>query len=215
MKRTITTIGLAATLLAASTPVMAVDFSANIGWQSQYFYRGIFQSKSSAQGGIDMEAGGFYLGAWGADVDDGVEIDYYGGYNFEAGPVSLGVGATMYTYTGDFDDTYTEANFSAGFAFLTFDAAIGTYDNFGGPELDYQFYSLTAEHNGFYGTIGTFADDFDGTYFEAGYGSTLSVADTDLFDYSFSVLYNDSDLNLEGSGSSTNFILSLSKSFDL
>ena len=215
MKRTIATFGLAATLVAVSTPAMAVDWSANIGWNSQYFYRGIFQSKSSAQAGIDMEAGGFYLGAWGADVDDGVEIDYYGGYTFEAGPFSLGVGATMYTYTGDFDDTYTEANFSAGIGWFTFDAAIGTYDNFGGPEQDYQFYSVTAEYNGFYGTIGTFANDFDGTYFEAGYGSTLTVAETDLFDYSFSVIQNDSDLNLEGDGSSTNFVLALSKSFDL
>lgn len=214
MKKTLAGITLAATLTAASTPVLAADLSANIGWSSQYFYRGIFQSKSSASAGVDLEAGGFYAGVWGADVDDGVEIDYYGGYALELGSFTLGAGATLYTYTGDFDDTYTEVNLSAGWEWLTFDAAIGTYDNFAGPDLDYKFYSLTAEYNGFYGVVGTFADDFEGSYLEAGYGSTLTVGETDLFDYGFSVIHSDEDL--AGSDSSdTNFILTLSKSFDL
>jgi uncharacterized protein (TIGR02001 family) len=200
-------------MAAASTPAMAADWSANIGWNSQYFYRGIFQSKSSANAGVDMGAGGFYLGAWGADVDDGIEVDYYGGYNFEVGDFTLGLGGTLYTYTGDFDDTYKEVNITAGWSWLTFDAAIGTYDNFSGPKQDYQFYSLTAAYNGFYGKVGTFSDDFSGTYGEAGYGNTLTVSDTDLFDYTFTVLYNDSDLSQSGS-SDFNFILSLSKTFD-
>lgn len=214
MNRSITRVALALALTSVSTSALAVDWSANIGFQSQYFYRGIFQSKSSAQGGVDMEAGGFYLGAWGADVDDGVEIDGYGGYNFELGEFTLGAGGTIYTYTGDFDDTYKEINLTAGWRFLTFDAAIGTYDNFGGPTQDYQFYSLTAEYNGFYGVLGTFADDFDGSYAEAGYGNTLTVSDTDLFDYTFTVIYSDEDL-AGGDSSDTNFVLSLSKTFDL
>lgn len=214
MKRTLATLAVAASLTTVTTPVLAADFSANIGWNSQYIFRGVFQSKSSAMAGIDMEAGGFYLGAWGADVDDGLEIDYYGGYNFDLGPVALGVGGTYYSYTGDFDDTYKELNFSAGFAFLTFDAAFGSYENFGGPTLDYEFYSLTAEHNGFYGTVGTFENDFSGTYLEAGYGNTLTVGDTDLFDYVFTVIHSDEDL-AGGDSSDTNFVLTLSKTFDL
>jgi len=213
MKRTLALIAATASLTAVATPALAADVSANIGWNSQYIFRGILQSKSSAMGGVDLEAGGFYLGAWGADVDDGLEIDYYGGYGFDLGPVSLGVGGTLYTYTGDFDDTYKELNFSAGFAFLTFDAAIGTYDNFDGPKLDYEFYSLTAEHNGFYGTVGTFQNDFSGTYLEGGYGSTLSVGDTDLLDYVFTVIYSDEDL-AGGDSSDTSFVLTLSKTFD-
>ena len=67
------------------------------------------------------------------------------------------------------DDTYQEVNLSAAWRFLTIDAAIGTYDNFDGPTQDYQFYSLTAEYKGFYGKVGLFEDDFDGSYFEAGY----------------------------------------------
>ena len=121
----------------------------------------------------------------------------------------------MYTYTGDFDDTYKELNLSAGFSFLTFDAALGSYDNFDGPTQDYEFYSLTAEHNGFYGTVGTFQNDFSGTYYEAGYGNTLSVGETDLLDYVFTVIHSDSDLVLDSDSSDTSFVLTLSKTFDL
>lgn len=213
MKRSIVSITLAATLAAISAPAKAVDLSANIGFNSQYIYRGIPQSKSSAFGGLDLTAGGFYLGTWAADVDDGLEIDYYGGYNFEAGDFTFGVGGTIYTYTGNFDDTYKEINLSAGWKFLTFDAAIGNYKNFDGPTLDYQFYSVTAAHKGFYGKVGIFADDFDGNYYEAGYGNTLTVEDTDIFDYGFSVIYSDS--TLLGGESDTNFVFTISKTFDL
>jgi uncharacterized protein (TIGR02001 family) len=205
-------IGLAAMIGIVSMPAMAADFSANIGYNSQYLYRGIFQSKSSANGGLDLNANGFYLGTWAADVDDGLEIDYYGGYGFEAGDFTFGVGGTIYTYTGDFDDTYKEINLSAGWKFLTFDAAIGNYKNFDGPTLDYQFYSLTAEYNGFYGKVGWFADDFEGTYVEGGYGNGLTVKDTYLFDYTFSVIYSDKDLL--GGESDTNLVLSVTRAFD-
>ena len=213
MNLKIANFGLAVSLLGVSAPALAVDLSANIGYNQEYIYRGIPQEKSSAFGGLDLEAGGFYLGTWGADVGDGAEIDFYGGYGFEVGDFNFGVGATIYTYTGDFDDTYREVNLSAGWKFLTFDAAIGTYDNFDGPTLDYQFYSLTAEHKGFYGKLGMFEDDFDGTYFEAGYYGTLIVQDADLLDYAFAVIYSDS--TLLGGSSDTNFVLTLSKGFDL
>lgn len=212
MHSKLATFGLALSLASVSATAAAVDLSANIGYNSEYIFRGIPQKTSSAMGGLDLEAGGFYLGTWGADVGDGLEIDYYGGYGFDVGEFSFGVGGTIYTYTGDFDDTYKEVNLSAGWRFLTFDAAIGTYDNFGGPKLDYEYYSLTAEYNGFFGRIATFENDFDGSYYEAGYGDTLSVQDTELFDYSFTVIYSDS--TLLGGSSDTNFVLTLSKTFD-
>ena len=212
MYRKLANIGLAASLAAAATPALAVDLSANIGYNSEYIFRGIPQKTSSAMGGLDLEAGGFYLGTWGADVGDGLEIDYYGGYGFDLGPMSFGIGGTIYTYTGDFDDTYKEVNLSAGWSFLTFDAAIGSYDNFGGPKLDYEYYSLTAEYNGFYGRVATFENDFDGSYYEAGYGNTLTVQDYDLFDYAFAVIYSDS--TLLGGKSDTNLVFTLSKTFD-
>ena len=213
MHRKLAATTLALSLAAVSAPAFAVDLSANIGYNSEYIFRGIPQKSSSAMGGLDLEAGGFYLGTWAADVGDGLEVDYYGGYNFEVGAFSFGVGGTLYTYTDDFDDTYQEVNLSAGWSFLTFDAAIGSYDNFDGPKLDYEYYSLTAEYMGFYGRVATFENDFDGTYYEAGYGSTLSVQDTDLFDYSIALIYSDS--TLLGGDSDTNLVFTLAKSFDL
>ena len=211
MKKSLaSTLALAA--LAFAPAASAVDFSANLGYNSEYIFRGIPQKSSSAFGGLDLSAGGFYAGTWAADVGDGLEIDYYAGYGLEVGEFNLGAGFTIYTYTGDFDDTYKEVNLSAGWRWFTFDAAIGEYDNFGAPTLDYQFYSLTAELNGFYGKVGTFEDDFDGSYYEAGYGSDLSVDDTYLFDYALAVIYSDS--TLLGGDSDTNLVLTLSRSFD-
>jgi len=212
MKRIIAITGMAVSLATFTAPVVAADFSANIGYNSQYIYRGIPQESSSAFGGLDLNANGFYLGTWAADVGDGIEIDYYGGYRFDVGDFSFGVGGTIYTYTSDFDDGYQEVNLSAGWKWFTFDAAIGNYDNFAGATLDYQFYSFTAEYNGFYGKYGWFTDDFDGSYIEAGYGSTLTVQDKDLFDYAFAVIYSD-DVLL-GGDSDTNLVLTLTKTFD-
>jgi uncharacterized protein (TIGR02001 family) len=213
MNYRIATFGLAISLFAFSAPALAVDLSANIGYNQDYIYRGIPQAKSSAFGGLDLEAGGFYLGTWAADVGDGAEIDYYGGYHFDIGNFNFGAGATIYTYTGDFDDTYQEVNLSAGWKFLSFDAAIGSYDNFDGPTQNYQFYSLTAEYNGFYGKVGMFADDFDGSYFEAGYGGMLTIVETDLLDYAVAAIYSDS--TLLGGSSDINLVLTLSRTFDL
>ena len=189
----------------------AQEWSANLGYNSEYIYRGIPQKSSSAFGGVDFKAGGFSAGAWTADVGDGLEVDLYGAYGIEVGDFGFSVGGTWYTYTGDFDDDYLEANFGASWKFLSFDVAIGQYGNFDGPTLDYQFYSLTASHNGFYGKVGMFADDFDGNYYEAGYGNNLTVQETDLFDYAIAVIHSDS--TLLGGASDTNLVFTLSKTF--
>lgn len=212
MYRKLALTSLALGLSGLSAPAFAVDLSANIGYNSEYIFRGIPQKSSSAMGGLDLESGGFYLGTWAADVGDGLEIDYYGGYGFEVGAFNFGVGGTYYSYTGDFDDTYKEVNLSAGWSILTFDAAIGTYENFAGPDLDYEYYSLTAEYNGFFGRVATFENDFDGTYYEAGYGNTLTIEETDLLDYAITLIYSDS--TLLGGESDTNLVFTLAKTFD-
>ena len=128
------------------------------------------------------------------------------------GDFNFGVGGTIYTYTGGFDDTYREVNLSANWQFLRFDAAIGNYDNFDGPTLNYQFYSVTGEYKGFYGKAGWFADDFEGAYVEGGYGNTLTIRDIRIIDYAFAVIFSNS--TLLGGESDTNLVLTLSKTFD-
>ena len=104
---------------------VAQVFSSNIGFNSQYIYRGIPQKTSSVFGGMDYETGGFSLGTWAADVGDGAEIDYYASYGFDAGDFGLSIGGTLYTYSGDFDDEYREVNLGASWKLVSFDAAIG------------------------------------------------------------------------------------------
>lgn len=187
----------------------AENFSANLGYNSEYIYRGIPQKTSSAFAGLDWENKGFSLGAWTADVGDGLEVDLYGAYGFEAGDWGFSVGGTYYTYTGDFDEDYLELNLGASWKFLSFDAAFGTYDT--NPSQDYQFYSVTASHEGFYGKFGMFAGDFDGNYYEAGYGNSLDVQDTYLFDYAVAAIHSDS--TLLGGDSDTNLVFTISRSF--
>jgi uncharacterized protein (TIGR02001 family) len=198
--------GLLIGLLFASGVAQA-DWSANLGYASEYHYRGILQKNSSASGGIDYEAGGFYAGSWAADVGDGLEVDLYGGYGADVGDVSLSVGFTGYYYTGDFDDTYQEINLGAGFGLLSLDVAVGQYDNFDEETADYTYYALTLEKDGFYGKYAGFSQDFEGEYFEFGYGTT--VADIDL---GVALIFANDDLVGDAEES---IVFTIGKSFDL
>jgi hypothetical protein len=165
------------------------------------------QKNSSASGGLDYEQDGFYVGTWAADVGDGLEVDGYFGYGTDVGDVSLSVGFTGYYYTGDFDDTYQEINLGAGFGLLSLDVAIGEYDNFTGPTLDYTFYALSIEKDGFSATLGSFAQDFDGDYLQLGYDTTISE-----IDFGVALIFANDDLVGDKEES---LIFTVGKSFDL
>ena len=125
IKQLFTGAAVAATL-ATSTTAMA-ELSGNIGVTSEYYFRGLTQSAGAAvQGGVDYAAAsGFYAGMWGSNVSfagagaGGAEVDLYGGYAFEAGPVGIDLGALYYWYPEE-DETGTELStleISAGFSF--------------------------------------------------------------------------------------------------
>ena len=177
-----TRITMAIGLLAVSG-VASADWSANIGFQSDYYFRGIFQKSASAQGGLDYEHdSGFYVGTWVADVGgdiagDGLEVDLYGGWGGSSGDFSYGIGFTGYYYTGEFDDTYEEINLNLGYGIASLEYSVGEWDGFG-DDADYDFIALTLEsESGFYGTYGSFGKDFDGDYIELGWGTTISDID--------------------------------------
>ena len=191
------------------------EVSANAGWVSQYFYRGIPQKTSSASAGLDVAAGPVGLGTWLADVGDGAEVDFFGSVGVDIGEGSVSAGGTAYLYTGQFDDTYLEANFGAGYGPVSVEFSIGQYENFGGPTQDYWFTAVTAEHEGFFATVGGFGDDFTGNYGEVGYG--FSAAD---LDWTISGIVNDSDLSglMDGDGDPTagvTLVFGVGKTFEL
>lgn len=185
----------------------AAELSANIGWVSDYYFRGIFQNASSASAGLDFDSNGFYVGTWAADVGDGLEVDTYFGWDGEIGDISIGGGFTGYYYTGDFDDTYQELNFSMGYGIASAEVAVGEYDNFAGPTQDYTYYALTLEKEGFYGKYAGFSQDFAGNYLELGYGASLEAVDL-----SIALILSDKDLV---GNKDEALVFGISKSFQL
>ena len=158
------------------------ETTANIGWVSEYLYRGIFQEDSSAFAGVDYaHDSGFYLGTWGADVGQGLETDLY--FGFAGGDkFTYKIGYTGYYYTDDFDDTYNEVNLGVGYGIFALDVAVGEWDGFGTP-ADYTFTSITiSPEKGPYYKVGSWGDDFEpnGEYFELGYTHTLEGPGVDL-----------------------------------
>ena len=207
-KRALTALAL---LSAAALPAGAVEVTANGGFMSEYLFRGIPQDDSSAMGGLDVTHQGFYLGTWGADVGEGLEVDFYGGYEGSVGDFSYGAGVTYYTYTDDFDDDYFEVNLSLGWKIFSIEAAIGEYENFDEPSQDYTYFAPKVEYKGFYALAGFFGDDFEGEHYEVGYASTFEPIGVD---YGLSVIYSSDELLGEDSGS-TSLVFSISKTFDL
>src|SRR5690606_12450630 len=191
-----------------SCPGLALaDISANIGWASDYFYRGMLQAPTSASAGVDFERNGFYIGTWAADVKDGLEVDGYFGYATEIQDISYSVGFTGYYYTGDFDDTYQEINLGLGYGYVALDVAIGEYENFGGGTQDSTYYALTVANKGFYGKFAGFSPDFEGEHLEFGYGTTVAELNIGISAiFANSVLVGDSDESL---------VFTFGKSFEL
>jgi len=178
-RRTLVPALVLATAVAAPAASNA-EVSANIGWASEYLYRGIFQDDSSASAGVDYESdSGFYLGTWGADVGEGIETDVYFGYS-GGEDFTYSIGYTGYYYTDDFDDTYSEVNLGIGYGIFALDVAIGEWDGFGSP-ADYTFTSVTISPEMWpYFKFGSFGDDFDGDYFEIGYTYSIEEHGVDL-----------------------------------
>ena len=173
-------------ILLAFTAVPAVSMaqvSANFGMVSDYIYRGIFQSSSSASAGLDFEHdSGFYIGTWGADVGQGIETDLYFGIGGSAGDLGWGVGYTGYYYTDDWDDTYEEFNFGISYGGLALDVAVGEYGNFGAPQ-DYTFTSISyGFESGAYIAFGSFGQDLEswGSTVEFGYGFDFMGVDLSM-----------------------------------
>lgn len=145
---------------APAEPTPSWTATTNIGFVSDYYFRGISQSwhKPAVQGGIDFaHTSGFYAGVWGSNVspntypDASVEIDAYAGYNGTISSVEgLGYTAGLYgyfypggswkkfNYLGDADQTPQggkwntyEANIGVSYKWLSAKASFTLGDWFG------------------------------------------------------------------------------------
>ena len=214
-------------------------YSANLGFMSDYMYRGIHQSSSSAMGGFDIEYGSFYLGTWFADLQEdgwvdgshrGFEYDVYAGFGFDlTDSISASLGYTIYRYTDKgasaFDDDYDEVNVGLGLAIsddssLAIDYAVGENTATDQSETDYDVLTISVDYMGMYALFGTWGvqeDDaskgeVDADWMEFGYSRT--VGDFDLsgaFVLSEKELASGSDSAEDGDFS--RFIMSISTGF--
>tara|TARA_B100000780_G_scaffold40446_1_gene25122 strand:+ start:799 stop:1398 length:600 start_codon:yes stop_codon:yes gene_type:complete len=82
--------------------------SANVGFSSDYIWRGMTQTSGDPAmfGGFDFAAeSGFYAGIWGSNVSfsegAGNELDTYLGYNFAFGDIDIDVNYVNFGYPGD------------------------------------------------------------------------------------------------------------------
>jgi len=205
----ITLSSLLATSAVVSTQAAATDIeglSANVGVVSQYIFRGAVQTDTaSASAGVDYEKDGFYVGAWTADVQEGLEIDVYGGYGGELDSgLGYTVGFTTYQYTDSFDTSYNEINLGLSYDMFSFEYSVGEQEVEGGSDADYSFLAVTAEYEGFYATYGTWGKDSDGDYVEVGFGTEVSG-----FDVGVAVVAGD----VFDAGNDENLVFSIGKSF--
>ena len=102
---------LAAFAQTPAAPQSAHTFTGNVGFVSDYRFRGISQTFGlpAIQGGFDYShTSGLYLGTWASNVSNnvyangaGMEWDLYGGYKFEvAKDTNLDFGLLYYWYPG-------------------------------------------------------------------------------------------------------------------
>lgn len=123
---------------AAAAPASPHTVTGNVGFASDYRFRGISQTfgKPALQGGFDYShASGLYVGTWASNVYGGstlqplgqvynngsLELDVYGGYKFEPiKDVTADIGLLAYIYPG----AKTTAS-----AVAAFNNATNKYDN--------------------------------------------------------------------------------------
>ena len=113
------------------TASFAAKSSANVALTSNYVFRGQTQTQDgpAIQGGYDIkqsEDKGWYAGVWGSNVDQGLEVDLYGGWKGDFGKQSnLGydVGGVFYKYTDnnfakDTTEIYAGINYETAYVKL-------------------------------------------------------------------------------------------------
>src|SRR4051812_22157084 len=118
-----TTLVPALIVAAAGIPATSMaGVTGNIGFSTDYVYRGIQQAESSAYAGADYAGdNGFYAGTWLADVGAGTETDLYFGYSGGNDKLKYKVGYTAYRYLDDFDGNYDEVNLGLYAGIFSFD----------------------------------------------------------------------------------------------
>ena len=188
-------IAVAAALLSVAGAASAGSFSVTPTIASDYDFRGLSQTDEDPAfqlGGTYTFDNGFYVGAWGSNVDFGpgdpnVEVDYYAGYAGGDATESFGydIGAIYYSYpgAGSLNTTELYAGITKGMfgAKLWFSDDVASSDNTG-------FY---AEGNMTYPLPSNFS-----LLAHVGYSFADAWEDSDYVDYSAGIGYSINNFSL-------------------
>ena len=120
---------LIALLSAGSITANAAEVTSQIGYGSDYIWRGESQNAGqwALSGGVEVNyENGIQMGIWGSEVDYGndanFEYDLYGGYGFKVWKdLNMHVGYIQYNFDGDTIDTLRE--WTVGASYKDFSAA--------------------------------------------------------------------------------------------
>lgn len=211
---------LLATAIAASTvgftSAASAGVSANAGFVSDYYYRGVNLGDAGMYGGVDYEEAGFYAGVWAIDDgtagNDGLEYDLYAGYGLEVEGVSLSVGYTLYKYTYTSDEE-SEVNLGIGFGGFAFDYAMGSDDQVGG-DYDYDFFSVSWSGDVFGAAVGSYDNDLDEEYKYVEFSASGEVGGVDVT-ASIGTVFDAEASGVPATDLDGYMVLDVSKSFDL
>lgn len=97
-------------LLACSLHAKDISLKGAVEWESAYIFRGIHQADDYISLSSDMRYKSAYAGVWVMLPLDSLkgmdEVDIYGGYTLEMGPLLYAdLGGIYYTYTDETEDT--------------------------------------------------------------------------------------------------------------
>lgn len=175
------------------TTAHAEGISANVGFVTDYVYRGISRTDENPaiQGGFDYEdPTGLHAGVWGSNIDfnnsqDGsLELDLYAGYANEIGNFSYDVGGIYYAFPGsesNLDYDYWEAYLSLGYQ-------LDTVGLVAGINYSPEFFGDTGDATYMYGGINwTLPHDFSA---KAHIGYQEIDQATDYTDWALGLGYN-------------------------
>ena len=142
--------GLAVVVLTMTAATVHAEITGTVTAVSDYDFRGVTQTKQNPalQGSIDYShVSGFYVGAWGSNVDFGnccdenVEVDIYAGFR-GGDAVTYDVGLIYYSYPGadsiDFPEIY------AGIGYKWLSGKIWYSNDFGNYDDSTMYYEANA-----------------------------------------------------------------------
>lgn len=212
-KKAALTSAVTAALLAGGlvTSTASAEISANIGFTSNYLFRGVTQTDDQAavQGGLDFEhEGGFYIGTWASNVDfgdgdSGYEIDAYFGVAGEIGASGVGfdVGYIYYAYPSlddsDLGEIYGALDFMGLYGMINYvtNADESDFEGSLAYEIGYEFEVVPAISLGAAVGYVDFHKDAENNQGEKDYTwwSLYLTKATSMGDFTFAYTQNDTD----------------------